>query len=84
MPNAVQTGGPGQLPLTRNSPGVGDIAYLQCQLYHHPHHHHQSSLVACSMICPLTASHVNFLARLRLYERTLPLMSSGSLHSAFR
>jgi hypothetical protein len=41
--------------------------------------------MACSTIYPLTASHVNFLVRLRLYERALPLISSGILHnSAFR
>jgi hypothetical protein len=70
----------------KRKPGVGDVAYLQCQLYYHLHHQNQIFLVmVCSTICPLTASHVNFLAQLRLYERALPLISSGILHnSAFR
>ena len=70
----------------KRKPGVGDAAYLNGQLYYHPHHHHRISLVmVCSTICLLTASHVNFLARLRLYELALPLISSGTLHnSAFR
>ena len=66
---------------TRRSKEVtgGSFAHLRCRVHcnhHHPHyyyilslHHRRTSLmVPCSMISPLTASHVNSLALLPLYE----------------
>jgi len=55
------------------------LAHFQCRAYYYRHHHrrrrshHQIyQAVAFLMIYPLTASHVNFLARLRWYDEFTP------------